>query len=584
MILMSKSDKTEIIWPYYPQPKQEKAWDLMAPFAAKTVNGYGAAKFGGKSWNIRSIANMHLMARPLHAAIFAREYDQLKDLHIEPIKTEMQDFIKLGKVKWNSNDKQFTYKETGSVLKFIQINRPADIRKHNGKGFDMVLVDEAQQFTDFELKYFPSLCRPSAIATNARSRIKKQIKIAGSDSEKKELKKLYEKYYYKPKVMMCFNWGDTGHNYLVSHFWEGCSHEKSEERTLDGFETEVVKDLKTGEKKVKYVEDPDDFAFIFADWRDNKIGYRENPEYIRSLKRLPEPYRTAYMDGDPYAFAGLKYQVVPYIHEVDLDELFLPYGGIVPDHWRLVGALDPGSADYCSFSVYAISPEGKKYQLTDYYEKEKRLEDHVDDIYEDIKNCRWLPKDKIVLPEYVIAGKDAFARQNRYSIMSHDITLSDIFWNRYGIKLVECINDRRKGAIAVGNALHYKVNEDTGDFETEPKLYFGCYYKTVGGEERQKISACPHTINELKSLVSDDRDVEDIKQGPGIPDHAFDKTKYFLLGALNPVTMKSEKRELAQHSDYGRIPKNQVYSDNEKSPSTLNDVFAGNRVPLTETI
>lgn len=573
-----------IRWPYWPQERQQQSWDNMAPYAKSTVNGYGAAKFGGKSYNIRALANLYGMNRPLHICIFAREYDQLKDLHIEPIKAEMGSFIDAGKIKWNSNDKQFVYTETGSILKFIQINRPSDIHKHNGKGFDIIFVDEAQQFTPFELKFFPSLCRPSAIAMAAREKVRMHIKAAETEKEREFYSQRLEEIFYFPKALYCFNWGDAGHNYLVSRFWKGCDHRKKPGRDIYQFEHHKVTDEESGEEKIVWDESPDDFSFIFADWRDNVKGYQDNPEYIRSLKRLPEPYRTAYLEGDPYAFSGLKYQIVPPIHEVDMDKKLARWGGVVPDHWELIGALDPGQAAYCAFSLYAIDPSGNIYQLTDYYQKGFSFEENADNIFYNIKHCRWLPKDEVRLPAYVIAGRDAFARQSRYAIKAHEITLADIFWDKYGISLVECNTDRTLGAMAVASALQYRI-DDNGNMTRTPKLFFGCYYESIGDKdhsgEYEKVSVCEPTIKELGQLKSDKHNPEDIERGENVQDHAFDKTKYMLLGANRPVERKSEKKELHPHSDYGRIPPGKVYQRDDSSERTINDTFASNNLNST---
>lgn len=580
----STAKKDGLQWPYWPQERQQQSWDNMAPYSKTTVNGYGAAKFGGKSYNIRALTNLYGFDRPLHMCIFAREYDQLKDLHIEPIKAEMGAFIEAGKLVWNSNDKQFRYPETGSILKFIQINRPSDIHKHNGKGFDIIAIDEAQQFTEFELKFFPSLCRPSAIAMAAREQVRLHIRAAETEAERQQYQQLLENIFYYPKALYCFNWGDAGHNYLVSRFWEGCDHRKKPGRDLNQFETEQIKDKETGEKKTKYIEDPSDFSFIFADWRDNVKGYQDNPEYIRSLKRLPEPYRTAYMEGDPYAFAGLKYQILPPIHEVDMDEKLAKYGGLVPDHWTLIGALDPGTASYCAFSLYAIDPQGNIYQLTDYYKKGFSFEEHAEQIFYNIKHCRWLSSEDIRLPEHVIAGKDAFHRKSRYAIQAHDVTLEDIFWDKYGISLVECNTDRRLGAMAVAGALAYRIDDDTGKYTKRPNLFFATYKEPLTGDhegEFKTIKVCKSTINEITALKSDEHDPEDIKRGENVEDHAFDKTKYMLLGANKPVERKSDETKLHAHSDYGRIPKDQVYNSEAKEDYNMEESFGGGGIAET---
>lgn len=583
---MKKKDleKDGLQWPYWPQERQRQSWDNMSPYSRTSVNGYGAAKYGGKSWNIRGLTQMYGFDRPLHMCIFAREYDQLKDLHIEPIKAEMGSFIDAGKLVWNSNDKQFRYPETGSILKFIQINRPSDIHKHNGKGFDIICVDEAQQFTPFELKFFPSLCRPSAIAMASREKVRLHIKAAESQEERDYYRNILEDIFYYPKAMYCFNWGDAGHNYLVSRFWEGCDHRKKPGRDKMQFEHEEKKDPETGEEYIDWTEDPKDFSFIFADWRDNMKGVRDDPSYLRTLKRLPEPYRTAYKEGDPYAFSGLKYQILPPIHCVDMDEKLKKYGGVVPEHWALIGALDPGAASYCAFSLYAIDPQGNKYQITDYYKDGMSLEEHAEQIFYDIKHCRWLDSKNLRLPDYVIAGKDAFHRKSRYAIKSHEITLEDVFWDKYGISLVECITDRRLGAMAVGNALAYRMDDDTGEYTKEPNLFFATYKRPhpKNPDELETVNVCKSTIDEITSLKSDENDPEDIDRGENVEDHAFDKTKYFLLGSNRPVERTSDEQKLHEHSDYGRIPDSKVYDSDSEGEKDIESTFGG--TPIDQTI
>lgn len=562
-----------IEFPYWPQQKQKEAWKLMAPYSRTTVNGYGGPKFGGKSWNIRAICNTMLMDKPLTACIFGREYDALKDLHIEPIKAEMRDFIDAGKMKWNSNDKQFTFAETGSILRIQQVNRPKDIHKHNGKRFDIVCVDEAQNFTPFELKYFPGLAGPSPVAVAAREKVRLHIKAADNDEEYEYYKHLLERYYYLPKTLFCFNWGDAGHNYLVKRFWEGCNHPQSPNRDLSVFETEEYRDKETDEVKERYVEDPEEFAYVYADWKDNKIGYQENPQYIKTLKRYPEPYRTAYLKGDPYAFAGLKFQIVDPIHEVDIDKILEPHGGTIPEHWLLIGALDPGTFSPCTFSLYMKRPDGVSFQISDYYRDNMGFEKHAEQIHHHIRNGHHRKWTLGRLPRYVIAGHDAWHKKSRYSIHAHDATFADIFWNEYGIRLVKCNTDRVQGAMALANALEYDMDEDTGELTRKPSLYFGIHKTENKDGTFEKHHICKPTKEEIMNLKSDEKMKEDIERGPEIDDHAYDKTRYYLMGARTPVEKKDHSKDKYEHSDYGRIPKSKVYSEDKDEEPDMEDMM-----------
>jgi len=574
---------SDLQFPYWPQEQQKQAWKMMLPVSETTVNAYIGTKYSGKSWLLRALNCTMLIDKPLTGIIYAREYFSLKDLHIEPIKSEMSDFIDAGLVRWIQNDKQFVFEETGSILRVQQISRPSDIHSENGKRYDIVCIEEAQNFTPFELKFFSGLAGPSPHAIASREKVKIKMRAADNAADRDRYKKLLQRYFYIPKTLYSANWGGVGHNYLVSHFYEGCSHPRQPEVDTDEFETETT--MKIGDDGEEYehtemIEDPDDFNFTFGTWRDNKIGMEENPEYIASLKRYPEPYRTAYVEGDPYAFGGLKYAIVNPVHEVDMDDVLEEFDGVIPDHWLLLGALDPGTASPCSFSLYVKKPNGQIIQISDYYESGKGFDDHAEDIYEHIvggPHARWTGGRK---PQYIIAGHDSWHKKSRYSIRSHDVTLNDIFWNEYGLRLAKCNTDRILGAMSVANALDYKMDEKTGVLERPPSLQFATYKSKTPNGPSTIVHLCEPTTDELESLVDATNNPEDIKRGPHIPDHAFDKTKYFILGAPSPAELSTTEERKPELSDYGRFKDDEMWKPKSERASKIDDAMVAGSLDM----
>jgi hypothetical protein len=112
--------------------------------------------------------------------------------------------------------------------------------------------------------------------------------------------------------------------------------------------------------------------------------------------------------------------------------------------------------------------------------------------------------------------------------------------------------DRIAGAQALQSVLSYKADTD-GKLIKKPKLYFA--KRKTGKKDANGFEIynriCEPTIEEIISLESNPKRVEDIKQ-EGVADHAFDRTKYYLLSASTPVQIPSDRRRETTPSDYGR--------------------------------
>lgn len=329
------------------------------------------------------------------------------------------------------------------------------------------------------------------------------------------------------KVLQTFNWGGISHDYHRRLFWD-------EEFTKD--------------------EDPKDYLFIFAPFESNKILQKQTPEYQKQLRKLPEQLQQAWIDGDPDAFTGTMFNIVEDFHVVDQDKMLKHHGGIIPEDWKLYGSLDAATGDYCSFGLYTKSPAGYIYKIFTYYVKNLSVQDHIEAICERIARCPYTNGRK---PSYILADRFAFAGNSSKEIVSHDITWADLFRER-GLYLRKANDKRIQGCMALQYALDYNYNYQAKTLINAPKLRF---FKETG----QVSNAA--TIKELMALERDINNPEDIDQAA--PDHAYDETRYAVMGGLTPreLGMEQEQQTVNKMADYG----------SQRDEEELFDAFGGEK-------
>lgn len=497
------SGKQDIKWPYYPQPgSQTELWNLLNPYSEVTYIGFGGPRGGGKSFGMRSFFATICSQMPLHAVIVRQELEDLKRNHIEPMKEELRAFIDRKIIRYNGQNKEFIF-PNGSKLGFMYCKTDADLNRFQGLGIDLLGLEEAGQFTQNQMAYMISSVRKSPIAASSE-----------------------EKVFYPPRVLFTFNWGGPGHKYLRRIFWDG------QDQPHIG---------KKGDKSVYNIphENPDDYRFIFAPFDQNKALQEEDPNYQDKLRLLSDKLQKAYIDGDPDAFTGTFFNVARFVHEVEPFE--------IPGHWSLFGGLDPGTSSYCSFGLYAKSTDGQIYKIFNYYQEKTNPIEHA----RNIKNLLTYDE-RIVqwtggrMPSYVTAGKDAFAKQGKYTMASHEYTWEDVFRNEAGLFLQPCNNARVPGASALLQVLHFDFDYDSEDLTDEERILSPPTLRFFKGQ-------CDPTIEELITLEHKETNIDDVAEGIGIDDHAYDETRYAIMSAIRPMDFSFEEKERVDPSkDYGR--------------------------------
>lgn len=150
--------KKEVDW--LPQDRQLvalKACGLDFPFtgaplrpAIADVIGYGGAAGGGKTDTLLIIALIAALMFPrINIGYFRREFPQLEG----PGGAIIRSFeIFSGIARYNQQKKRWTF-PNGSIIQFCHCSDPKDVYNYQSQQFDILLIDEATQFTEEIVDY-----------------------------------------------------------------------------------------------------------------------------------------------------------------------------------------------------------------------------------------------------------------------------------------------------------------------------------------------------------------------------------------------------------------------------------------------
>lgn len=216
-------------------PKQALFFEAKSRFVA-----YGGARGGGKSWAVRKKAMlMGLRYSGIRMLLLRRTFPELRENHILPLLTEL-----MGIAQYKDSEKSFVF-SNGSRLKFGYCDGEADVLQYQGQEYDVIFLDEATQFTEFQYQTLTACIR-------------------GAND-------------FPKRMYLTCNPGGVGHEWVKRLF--------------------ISKEYRQSEK-------PDDYTFIAASVFDNKALMDHDPGYVDMLRNLPEDTRKAWLDGNWDALAG----------------------------------------------------------------------------------------------------------------------------------------------------------------------------------------------------------------------------------------------------------------------------------------
>ena len=267
--------------------------------------GFGGARGGGKSWAIRTKAD--LLSNRYHGiriCIVRRTYPELEENHIVPMKTQL-----FGRATYNKQEKKFKFKN-GSTIKFQYCKNDGDLDNFQGVEFDVIFIDEATQFTEYQLKCIAASCR-------------------GTNN-------------FPKRVYYTCNPGGPGHGYIKRIFID---------------------------RKYQDNENPDDYSFTQALVQDNKVLMEMDPEYIKNLEALPPKLRRAWLEGDWDIFEGQFFEDFiddpEHYQDRRWTNVIEPFE--IPDTWKIYRSYDYGYAKPFSVGWWAVDYDGVLYRIMEMY-------------------------------------------------------------------------------------------------------------------------------------------------------------------------------------------------------------------------
>lgn len=326
--VLSSIDKFET---WRPHPRQEDF--LQVPYDIFEVL-YGGALGGGKTDALimapivlrTAKSGKQLYEHPFFTGIiFRRTFPQLEKKIIPRAK---QVYSSLG-ATYNETKKCFTF-PSGAKMFLGHMEKETDVEKYDTDEFQFIGVDQAEQFTEYQLRYISSRIR----------------------SPYPDLPKIYR---------LCANPGGESHVYLRDRFVKPCPNGNV-----------VLQDKITGLKRL----------YIPAKLTDNPSLTLNDPDYINRLQLLPEAEREAKINGDWFAFAGAVFQELRITRNPGEPHNALhtcqPFP--IPEYWPRILAIDWGWSAWTFAGWGALSPEGRLYIYRIYKTKKTTIREWGSDL------------------------------------------------------------------------------------------------------------------------------------------------------------------------------------------------------------
>ncbi len=324
--MVKAKDKTQVTLEWSSQPRQlaflracglSYALEGGSPKepAARMIL-YGGSAGGGKSDSLLMAGLIACITWPnCNVGYFRRRYPDLEGPGGAIMRShELYTPI----AKYHGGNRRWTFLK-GGIVQFCHCQNEADIYNYNSQQFDILLIDESTQFTEFQIRYLMS---------RNRATVRNLV----------------------PFCAMATNPGGVSHEYHLKNFVE-----------IGPPETPVDVEVEKG----RYQKN----IFIPAKLEDNRVLEDRDPGYRTTLENMPEEMRRALLEGDWYVFEG------QYFRTFSKDKhVIKPFD--IPSHWRRFGSIDWGFAAPCAAYLHAIDPTmGRIYTYKELYITETRAAD-----------------------------------------------------------------------------------------------------------------------------------------------------------------------------------------------------------------
>lgn len=267
--------------------------------------GFGGARGGGKSWAVRTKAILlALRYGGIRILILRRSYPELMNNHILILRRVLG-----GIAVYNDKQKAMTF-PNGSTISFTYCARDGDLDRLQGVEYDVIFIDEATQFSEFQMKTIIACLR-------------------GVNS-------------FPKRIYYTCNPGGQGHRYIKRIFVD---------------------------RRYEEGEDPGEYTFIRSLVTDNRALLEQQPEYIRQLEGLPPKLRKAWLEGDWNVFEGQFFEEFAdrpeHYRDRQWTHVIEPFP--IDPNWRIYRSFDWGYHRPFSCGWWAVDPDGICYRILELY-------------------------------------------------------------------------------------------------------------------------------------------------------------------------------------------------------------------------
>lgn len=441
--------------------------------------GYGGARGGGKSWFVRWKAVLLCLKYPGIKVLITRR--TYRELYNNHIAPLI---AMLGKAaKYNKADKIIFFRN-GSTITFGYCDGDNDLGQYQGAEFDVWFADEAGQFQESWLVEIDACVR----GTN----------------------RFPKRTYYT------LNPGGPSHGYFKRLFIDR-----------------------------RFTEDeyPEDYAFIQALVQDNTALQKTQPEYIRSLEKLPPKLREAWLNGRWDVFEGQffedfvdrpeHYQDQRWTHVIQPFE--------IPKDWKIYRSFDWGYHRPFSCGWWAVDYDGCVYRILEFY------------------GCTGTPNEGVRWnPDQVFSEIHRIETEHRWLAGKKIIGIADpAIWNA------------ETGESIAQMAAKYQVYFQPGDHQRIPgwmQVHYRLAFDENGVPQMYVFSNCKAFIRTMPILEYSRTKPEDVDTDG--EDHVADEVRYFCMSRPIKPRVEAEPDKYKSNPMYTAldIPKSEVLPHTRRRP------------------
>lgn len=276
-----------------PYPKQIEFFKASSKYIA-----YGGARGGGKSWAARTKAVLLALNYPgIQILLLRRTLAELRENHTIPLQKML-----LGIAQYKDQSKEFVFPNASRIV-LGYCAAESDVLQYQGQAYDVIFMEEATQFTEFQFQTLTESNRSSGLC----------------------------KEKFSPRMYFTMNPGGIGHQWVKRLFID---------------------------REYRNKEQPEDYTFIKSLVYENKFLMENSPDYVRTLENLPEDRKKAMLYGDWDIFEG------QYFGEFSRDiHVCEPFP--IRAHWKWYFTMDYGF-DMAAFYLIAVDEQQRGYVVQEF--------------------------------------------------------------------------------------------------------------------------------------------------------------------------------------------------------------------------